>query len=154
MATPAIAMTRDMNGTCSGEAPLAPPVLEDVPVDVVVLVELVLELVLVLGLELELEPELELLVLLESALLSVEVEVVEVPGSCQWVSWISSAKGVGEKMFTSPAENLGYRRVTGPTVLQASDQGRWNRIAAEARGVGAVKQTGSVSETTAQANQN
>ena len=138
MATPAIAMTRDMNGTCSGEAPLAPPVLEDVPVDVVVLVDL----------------EVELLVLLESVLLPVEVELVEVPGSCQWVSWTSSAKGVGEKMFTSPAGKVDYRPVAGLTVLHASAQGRWNFVAAEARGVGAVKQTESVSETIAQANQN
>jgi len=139
MAAPAIAMTREMNGTCSGEAPLAPPVLEDVPVDVVVLVELVLVLDL----------ELELLVLL-----LVEVEFVEVPGSCQWVSWTSSAKGVGEKMFTIPAGKVGYRPVAGLTVLHASAQGRWKDVAAEARGVGAVKQTESVSETIAQANQN
>jgi hypothetical protein len=138
MAAPAIAMTREMNGTCSGEAPLAPPVLEDVPVDVVVLVDL----------------EVELLVLLESVLLPVEVELVEVPGSCQWVSWTSSAKGVGEKMFTSPAGKVDYRPVAGLTVLHASAQGRWNFVAAEARGVGAVKQTESVSETIAQANQN
>jgi hypothetical protein len=131
-------MTREMNGTCSGEAPLAPPVLEDVPVDVVVLVDL----------------EVELLVLLESVLLPVEVELVEVPGSCQWVSWTSSAKGVGEKMFTSPAGKVDYRPVAGLTVLHASAQGRWNFVAAEARGVGAVKQTESVSETIAQANQN
>jgi len=54
MAAPAIAMTREMNGTCSGEAPLVPPV------DVVVGAELVLVLEL------------------EAVLLPVEVEFVEV----------------------------------------------------------------------------
>ena len=132
MAAPAIAMTKEMNGTCSGEAPLVPPV------DVVVAAELVLVLVLEL----------------EAVLLPVEVELVEVPGSCQWVSWTSSAKGVGEKMFTTSAGKVGYCPVAGLTVLHASAQGRWKFAAAEAGGVGAVKQTESVSETIAQASQN
>jgi hypothetical protein len=56
-------------------------VLEDVPVDVAALVELVPVLVLLLELEL----------LLEAVLLLVEVEL---PGSCQWVNWTSSANGL------------------------------------------------------------